>query len=74
MDECDALPISDSKSAQLEELFDFLKNNTGYLIAVTILSNGKLKHQLITSDFPEIDVIKSIASYEKLAVERLKEL
>ena len=58
----------------LEELVTFLKNADGYLATVTILSNGKLNHHLITKNFPDLDILKSIAAVEKMSVERLKAL
>ena len=58
----------------LEELVTFLKNADGYLATVTILSNGKLNRHLITKNFPDLDILKSIAAVEKMSVERLKAL
>lgn len=64
----------DKKQEQLDELFTYLKTGSGYLITVTTISNGRLNHHLVTQDFPEIDILKSLAATEKLAVERLKKL
>ena len=65
-------PVTSPYDAQLDDVIKLLKEGNGYMVAVTVLVNGNLKHNLITKAFPEIDVIKSIAAIEKLAVERLK--
>ena len=65
------LPKIDPK---LEELISFLKNGSGYLVTVTTVNNGRLNHHLLSNNFAEIDVLKSLAATEKLAVERLKNL
>lgn len=62
------------KHEQVEELFNFLKNGSGYLVTLTTISNGKLNHHLLTQDFPEVDMLKSLAAAEKLVVEKLKNL
>ena len=62
------------KVERLEELFNYLKNSQGFLITVTTISGGKLNHRLLTEEFPELDILKSISQAEKLAVERLKSL
>ena len=58
----------------LDELISYLKNGDGYLATVTVLSNGKLSHHMITKTFPDLDILKSLAAVEKMAVERLKAL
>ena len=58
----------------LEELIAFLKNGDGYSAAITILSNWKLKHHLLTKNFPDLDLLKSASAVEKMIVERLKNL
>ena len=58
----------------LEELIAFLKNGDGYSAAITILSNGKLNHHLLTKNFPDLDLLKSASAVEKMIVERLKNL
>ena len=58
----------------LEELITFLQQADGYLTTVTVLSNGKLNHHLITKNFPDLDILKSLAAVEKMSVERLKAL
>lgn len=68
-------PVAEQqKQAQLDELFTLLKGGSGYLATVTVLSNGKLTHHMLTNNFPEIDVLKSIGAVERMAVERLKAL
>ena len=59
---------------QLDELFEYLNSGPRYLITVHTLNNGKLNHHILTNNFPDVDILKSIGSAEKLAVERLKNL
>jgi len=58
----------------LDELISYLKNGDRYLATVTVLSNGKLSHHMITKTFPDLDILKSLAAVEKMVVERLKAL
>ena len=58
----------------LEELVSFLCNADGYLATITVLSNGKLNHHLLTKNFLDLDILKSLAAVEKMSVERLKAL
>ena len=56
-------------------IIEILKNSSKrYMITLTLLSNDKLGHMVLTKNFPELDVLKSIAACEKIAVERLKSL
>ena len=63
-----------AEDTNLEELISLLRNGTGYLAAITILSGEKLSHHLLTKNFPEIDCLKSINAVKKMIVERLESL
>jgi hypothetical protein len=66
----------DEKEADtnLDELIAFLRNGDGYLATVTVLSNGKLSHHMLTKNFPELDLLKSLNAVKKMAVERLENI
>jgi hypothetical protein len=59
---------------RLDDLFMLMRESTGYMVNFSILRNNKLNHYAIVSDFPELDILRSIKEYEKLAVERLKNI
>jgi hypothetical protein len=70
----EAVIIPVKESDKLDELVSFMRKSTGYMVTITVLNNGTLTHNLITENFPEIDILKSLDKVEKLAVERLKNL
>ena len=64
--------ISPRQQDQLNELMDLLTSGNGYLVTVTIAASDKLNHYLITNNFPEVDVLKSLKAVKELAIERLE--
>ena len=62
------------KQEQLDELFDYLKKGQSYLVGVTTLSNGKLNHNILVNNFPEVDMLKSIKAHRDLVVNKLENL
>jgi hypothetical protein len=58
----------------LDELIAFLRNGDGYLATVTVLSNQKLSHHLLTKNFLDLDILKSLNAVKKMAVERLENI
>ena len=69
-----AKEVEKEVDTNLDELVKLLKNGDGYFSTITVLSNQRLSHHLITKNFPDLDILKSIAAIEKMAVERLKAL
>jgi hypothetical protein len=67
-------PKEEKKKDNLDEIVAFLRSGNGYLLAMTVLKNGKLTHHLLTENFPNLDILKSIYAAEQEAVERLKKI
>jgi hypothetical protein len=68
------VPEVHKQKDKLDDLFALMRESTGYMVNITILRNGRLNHHVLLSDFPDMDMLKSIKEYEKLAVERLKNI
>lgn len=56
----------------IENLVEKLSVASGYMLAISILSEGKLEHTLITKDFPKADMLASHQRTKELIVENLE--
>jgi len=57
---------------QMSELFSAATNSEGFLVGLTTLNNGELKHYLIVNKFPESDMLKASKEIKNLIIQKLE--
>ena len=57
----------------LNELMEKLKTAQGYQLGISILNKkGNLEHNLVTKEFPKVDMLSSLAEIRKLVLKDLE--
>lgn len=57
---------------RLEEIIGSAKQSEGYMLGLTLLNGGELKHYFIVKSFPDNDVLKSLKEIKELAIKKLE--
>lgn len=65
---------SKPKEQGIEDLLILAKNCNSYLITISIPQGDKINHHLVTKNFPEIEVLKSLKKIKEMAVDRIENL
>jgi len=60
------------QSFTFDNLYAALEKSEGYMIGVTILDRGNLRHYLLTKNFPRTDLLMSHNKVKSLAIEELE--